>query len=119
MSPEQLSGQALTLRADVWSYGIMLWELAKQQVPHGHGSPDLAKMQELILRTVNDTPADDCLRGCPQHVSGAFCRLIAVLLQSQASMRPSAAEALKAMQEIEKNSSAPNVRRRPPEPPLL
>ena len=34
MAPEQITGQNLTLKADVFSFGTILWEMATEQIPH-------------------------------------------------------------------------------------
>eukprot|EP00961_Rhodomonas_salina_P179912 2428213-Rhodomonas_salina.1 len=33
MAPEQLEGKDLTDKVDVWAYGVLLWEIATEQVP--------------------------------------------------------------------------------------
>jgi serine/threonine protein kinase len=39
MAPEVLANQRYTERADVYSYGIVLWELLTRQCPFGELSP--------------------------------------------------------------------------------
>jgi serine/threonine protein kinase len=34
MAPEQIQGHNLTLKADLFSFGTILWELATEKIPH-------------------------------------------------------------------------------------
>jgi len=41
MPPEQLYGNLLTLKADVWAMGTVIWELATEKAPWGHIKGDV------------------------------------------------------------------------------
>jgi serine/threonine-protein kinase len=51
MAPEQLRGQAVDARADVFAFGVMAYELATGRHPFGQGDP-----ASLLERAVGDTP---------------------------------------------------------------
>ncbi len=35
MAPEVITGAHVTEKCDVWSFGVILWELLTQEVPYG------------------------------------------------------------------------------------
>lgn len=39
MPPEQMQGDTLTLKSDVWAMGVVLWELATRKQPWAVSSP--------------------------------------------------------------------------------
>jgi serine/threonine protein kinase len=51
MSPEQIQGEAIDARADIWSFGIVLYELITGQLPF-QGEYESALMYQII----NETP---------------------------------------------------------------
>uniref|UniRef100_A0A0K8ST81 Tyrosine-protein kinase receptor n=1 Tax=Lygus hesperus TaxID=30085 RepID=A0A0K8ST81_LYGHE len=59
MSPESISYGRFTLESDVWSYGVVLWEIYTLGMqPHfGHSNE---KVVERILHGVRLVPPDDC-----------------------------------------------------------
>jgi serine/threonine protein kinase len=48
MAPEQIKGEGLSLKADVFSFGTILWELATEKIPHFEVSDNLAALTEAI-----------------------------------------------------------------------
>lgn len=51
MSPDQLTGQDIDQRTDIWSLGVVLYELLTMQLPFKHDS-----MQTIMYAIVNDNP---------------------------------------------------------------
>ncbi len=61
MAPEVISGQRYNQKADVYSYGIVMWEIASQSEPWADVEADflLNKLLELIREGVRPTVASD------------------------------------------------------------
>ena len=71
MSPEQASGKPVDKRADIWSFGVMLWEiLVGQRLFHGetvsHTLADVLRAEIDFGKLPHDTPTAirDTLRRC-------------------------------------------------------
>jgi hypothetical protein len=56
MAPEQLSGQAVDVRADVFSFGVTAWECATGE--HPFGTDAAALLQRMAALLEGKTPAD-------------------------------------------------------------
>jgi len=106
MAPEQLRGGLLSVKVDMWAFGIILWELAKEKKPHGNDCSDLKKMQTEIQKNAADLPGEDCLTGCSSEVCLAYSRIITLLLQECPALRPNAADTLDCLEEIEKHEGS-------------
>jgi serine/threonine-protein kinase len=93
MAPEQLAGAAADARGDLYSLGVLLFELFTGRLPH-HGS----SFGE-FLRQVAGEAAPDLRLFVPQADAGA-AQIVARLLHKQPGSRPadahSAAAALAA-----------------------
>jgi hypothetical protein len=88
MSPEQLRGQAVDTRSDVFAFGVMAWELATGRHPFGGG--DAAALVERLLaaepplaRALDpawlDAIVRRCLRGDPSDRFASGVELSAAL----------------------------------------
>lgn len=80
MSPEQLSGRPCDGRSDLYSLGVLLFQLLTGQLPH-HGHT----LADMIRATTQDPPPD--LRGLAPHVPRALADVIDILLQKRPELR--------------------------------
>jgi len=80
MSPEQLKGQKIDARSDIFSFGIVLYQLATGDLPFNGSSS--VEVQSSILR---DTPTsvDELRREMPHHVG----RIVAACLEKDPEQR--------------------------------
>jgi serine/threonine protein kinase/cytochrome c-type biogenesis protein CcmH/NrfG len=80
MSPEQLKGQKIDERSDIFSFGIVLYQLATGDLPFNGSSS--VEVQSSILR---DTPTsvDELRREMPHHVG----RIVAACLEKDPEQR--------------------------------
>ncbi len=85
MSPEQVRGQALDGRSDIFSAGVVLFELITGRRPF-----DGTSATEILYKIVHDPPG--ALSGAPETVAGALEGVLARALAKPATERyPSAA----------------------------
>ena len=116
MSPEQMSGGQVDGRSDLYSLGVMLFQLVTGALPHASDS-----MAELMYRIANEAVPD--VRSLRPELPAALAGLIASALEKRPERRPAdgarmAAE-LRAMLDglgsdpIEPPSSAPDNAPRP------
>ena len=80
MSPEQMSGRRVDGRADLYSLGVMLFQLLAGQLPHRADS-----MAKLMYAIANEPAAD--LRSLRPEVPDALALLVARLLSKQPEAR--------------------------------
>jgi serine/threonine protein kinase len=88
MAPEQVRGESVDARADLWALGVMLYEMLTGRRPFGGGS-DLAVAHAIL----NGTPSSSRLR----TVSPALADLVLRLLVREPSQRVPSAEAVSAV----------------------
>ena len=80
MSPEQLTGGRLDGRSDLYSVGVMLYQLLTGELPHRSES-----MAELMRAIVND-PAPD-IRRCRPELPEALADVVALALEKRPEVR--------------------------------
>ncbi len=100
LAPEQAMGQAIDGRADLYSLGVMLYELAAGRLPFTAGDPVAVISQHLYAPVVPP-------RAHNEHIPPALDALIVRLLSKRLEDRPaSAAEVLQALEHLDSPSTA-------------
>jgi serine/threonine protein kinase/Tol biopolymer transport system component len=99
MAPEQARGEKVDSRADLFSLGCVLYELATGKRPFA-GTGPLALLTSLAL----DTPRPPADSGVPAALSDLILRLLA---KDPAKRPASAAEVARQLAELERKSAAP------------
>lgn len=85
ISPEQIRGQRLDERADIYSFGCMLFELASGKLPYtGTSTNDL-----LMKHLKSAAPA---LQSANRNVTDAFAALVRRMMAKQPQHRPASME---------------------------
>lgn len=101
MSPEQIRNQSLDQRADIYSFGCVLFELVSGRPPYTGDTPD-----DLLQRHLH-SPVPSPLAYCP-NLSQEFADLIRKMISKRKEDRPdSMLEFIKRFKEIKKFKIVP------------
>jgi serine/threonine protein kinase len=107
MSPEQLGGLSLSFSADVWAFGVVMWELVTETLPWNEVASDLWAMRKRVFEEGHHLPIPQINASLSEIIDDA--RVVAVLIKLCFSRhpfaRPSIAANLSSLQAIEERRS--------------
>jgi serine/threonine protein kinase len=107
MSPEQLGGLSLSFSADVWSFGVVIWELVTESLPWNEVASDLWAMRKRVFDEGHHLPIPQINSALPEIKDDA--RVVAVIIKMCFSRppfaRPSIAAILSSLHAIEERRS--------------
>jgi serine/threonine protein kinase len=106
MAPEQIRGKPLDARADIYSYGCMLYELLSAKLPFTGISP------EELLRKHLTAPIPP-LAGANKNITPDFSDLVAKMMSKEADKRP------QSMAEFIRHFHTVRIFRSQPKPPVI
>lgn len=86
MAPEQLAGAGADARSDIYSLGVLLFQLLSGRLPHEHAS-----LGELLRAVARDAAPD--LRSLRPQLSAPLAAVVAKALHKQPTQRHASAEA--------------------------
>jgi serine/threonine protein kinase len=93
MSPEALRGEPLTPGTDVYSFGMILWELYTQLSPYD--TLDVSTFEELIIEICDNNTREAIPQDCP----AALRKLITQCWQKDPAKRPNFLQVIKMLDE--------------------
>jgi len=95
MAPEQIMGKNLTLKADVFSYGTILWEIATGIVPHSNLKDVSMEGHKAAIAAGLEPkhPSNIHMPNCPPQTLADLNRLLVLLSQQTVEVRPTAEQA--------------------------
>lgn len=111
LAPEVLNGGAATLAADVFAFGVILWELLTWQLPWGTSNPwgivsAVNSGQRLAIPTVGELPGPDS-GSWPQL--GKYIELMNRCWAQEPGERPSFQGIMEALREIDPEATDTDV----------
>merc|ERR1711916_359583 len=96
MAPEVIQGTDYSLKADVYSYGIVLWEILAR-VPPYQGIPGMTLAFKVVNEGLRPT--------IPPHADKNYAQLIQACWATNPELRPSFAFVLDALQMMQQQQS--------------
>jgi len=110
-SPEQISGQPLTTASDVYSLGVVLYELLTEQRPYQLSRASLGALEEAILTTDPARPSRMAAPGMRRGLAGDLDTIVLKALRKSPADRYPTVNAL--LDDIERSRGGLPVRARP------
>lgn len=98
MAPEILENQPYTLKADVYSFGIVLWEILTREPPFADYPPH--KIMYNVINYKERPPLDKIARECPQEL----VMIMRACWEHVPEKRPSFADVVQGLQSIKINN---------------
>mmetsp|Transcript_19378 Transcript_19378/g.64101 ORF Transcript_19378/g.64101 Transcript_19378/m.64101 type:complete len:461 (-) Transcript_19378:1770-3152(-) len=100
MAPEQINGSCLSLKVDVWAYGVIMWEIAMEMPPYSDIPNTMNSLRTAINEKGLPLPTDHALKGLPEDVRKLYQKLFSLLQMQHPSLRPTAAQTLEAIESL-------------------
>ena len=91
MAPELFDGKKYTEKADVYSYGIILWELFTRKIPYENFSEDLHVITYVVLKGKREK--------IPENTPSSYAKLIQWCWQEKPEERPTVQQALELLEQ--------------------
>ena len=110
-SPEQISGQPLSTASDVYSLGVVLYELLAGRRPYPLKRSSLGALEEAILTTDPERPSRVAGAGMRRALAGDLDTIVLKALQKEPAARYATVNALQ--EDIERSRSGQPVLARP------
>ncbi|CAN7098789.1 unnamed protein product [Brassica rapa subsp. narinosa] len=105
MAPEVLRNEPADEKCDVYSYGVILWELFTLQQPWGKMNP---------MQVVGAVGFQHRRLEIPESVDPRIADIISKCWQTDPRLRPSFAEIMTSLKQLQKPIMSPNVQRATP-----
>ncbi|KAL0694776.1 hypothetical protein Bca4012_061956 [Brassica carinata] len=105
MAPEVLRNEPADEKCDVYSYGVILWELFTLQQPWGKMNP---------MQVVGAVGFQHRRLEIPESVDPRIADIISKCWQTDPRLRPSFAEIMTSLKQLQKPMMSPNIQRATP-----
>ncbi|CAH2037044.1 unnamed protein product [Thlaspi arvense] len=110
MAPEVLRNEPADEKCDVYSYGVILWELFTLQQPWGKMNP---------MQVVGAVGFQHRRLEIPDFVDPGIADIIRKCWQTDPRLRPSFAEIMASLKQLQKPITSPNIQRAVPSSSLI
>ena len=86
-SPEQVRGEVVTVASDVYSLGVLLYELLTGQHPHRFDGRTIQEIDQIICHDVPDRPSTRVSKALVREVAGDLDNIVLTALRKEPQRR--------------------------------